>query len=378
MKKFIAIILTLIMALSIIACSLSSDGDHIHTLQKPGSDSNGSSGQTDNGGGSGSPVQPGNGGDNISGDELSFVIAQGFEEREVVVRLTVPELQGILKPGTNHYVIVSFTNDYGLWITSDAISSVGYSNYARGFIDGDVIVVSTYITEEVVYDWDLLDELVVETSDGRLAISQGKVQIYNFQKSDIEVPLHEILPDMYSLHEFRVRPGAASLKATDNHDGTLTFTFNDTAVKPNYILPWEWYFIDQMPHIRYSCAIGGTLDARGDNVALNSRFSYERFLKFMNDSFWDYMTINMEDILMNRDPIGETYHPNGFMVTVDENGLTATWTEKFHPGFNTEDIYEFIVILSYDVSGDWDAGIYFTDQAAMWTNIYFDVERVMN
>jgi len=398
-------IITILFTATLVACTNTFQYDNNNNTLKTPDYSNNNNNSNDN--------NNQNNQDNSSNDnntppakanELALVVAQGFEEREIVFRLTVPDLHELMAIdvscqmsihfGEGMSVLISLHESWTDYNDRELFNGSHYGNIflsgsnngkARGFFDGDNIVVSTYVTQEINYDWNSLDEFVLEMHDGRLSIEQGANKTYYFQKANIEVHLHEILPDMYSLREYQLNPEAISLKAKDNGDGSLTFTYSDTSIKPNYIVPWEWLTIEPKLYMRYTCLIGGKVsyDIRDDEVAIFSDFSFGRHIGLLDDNPWDDMSIYMEDSFMKRGHRHhgafdlDNYYQIGFIAVVDENGLTATWTEQFYPGYSLNDIAMFGIILSKDVfSTNYDSTFY-TNINDVFYEMYFEVEDVM-
>ena len=339
----------------------------------------------------------------INDDEVSLVVAKGFEEREIIFRLTVPELHKLMEIDISSDIQIMFGN--GLQVSvflieeetnyndREDFNSSHYGNifrdtsgedrYVRGYFDGNQIIISAYIPDNKSYDWNTLDNFDVYIQSLKSSIGEVTHETYSFHKSDIGVHIHEILPDMYSLREYGVHYDAEtiSLKAKNNGDNTLTFTFKDTSVKQNYYYPWEYWQLELASLMRYFCTVDGKLsyDPRDEEVAITSNFQFVRDIgsgisKWVYENPWNTNIVNMEQAFFGIDSFSSSIYPDGIKLTIDENGLTAVWTTNFLPGYSLDDIVVFAIILSNDVFGD---SVYFTNPEYMWTMIYFEVEDVM-
>ncbi|MCL2254822.1 MAG: hypothetical protein FWC09_10300, partial [Lachnospiraceae bacterium] len=232
------------------------------------------------------------------------------------------------------------------------------------------IIARVYAQEGV---WDALNEFHV-------VISRGVNEGFYFNKSDVEVPLSQILPGVADLRTFGVDRSAVSLNAIDNGDGTLTFTLKDTSAKSMYMYPWSWIDYSDAHYEIYSgmeCKwhVAGHLsyDPRSD-VAIYSDFGFGRSVGYnTGDSTrpgnWKQMMVDMALEIMGEAAIEPPIDPNSprapildtgpnyndvsdsLSVTVDENGLTATFTQSFLSGYTLDDVAAFRVVLLYRVSG---------------------------
>ncbi|MDR2569959.1 MAG: hypothetical protein LBD23_06640 [Oscillospiraceae bacterium] len=337
--------------------------------------------------------------------EFDIVMAKGFEEREIIFRITMPRLQDLMThniPGPDgtspagSFINIDLGEGYYILVRLDTfVSNPISSNYDYGHIreyfSDTEIIFSLYISAEHSHDWSSISQI-----DLSIHGHNGEYYSYSFMKSDIEVSVAEILPGMASFKDFKVDPSAISLSAKDNGNGTMTFTYRDTSIKQNYIYPWEWANNDETSVASlifrfgvYGVHAGTSLDGRGDGtVAIGSWIDADRRIGNYDWSYkWDWHVVNMEDNLMLR-PFLNAYdyinkpsgnHPDGFLAQVDENGLTATWTKEYSSGYDSSDIVGFVVritqYLSSERSHGHDTLSNYNSNFDQW--LLFDVDKVM-
>ncbi|MDR2547301.1 MAG: hypothetical protein LBC96_07310 [Lachnospiraceae bacterium] len=341
--------------------------------------------------------------DNVG--EFALVMAKGFEEREIIFRITMPWLQDLMThniPVTDgispagSFIHIDLGEGYYIRVKLDTfVSNPISSNYDYGhnreyFGDTEVIF-SQYISAEHAHDWNSISQLDISIHG-----HNGEYYSYSFMKTDIEVPVSEILPGMASFKDFKVDPSAISLSAKDNGNGTMTFTYRDTSIKQNYIYPWEWSNNDEtsVASLIFRCGVYGvhertSLDGRGDGtVAIGSWIETERRIGNYDWSHkWAWHVVNMEDNLMLR-PFLNAYdyinkpsgnHPDGFLAQVDENGLTATWTKEYNSGYDSSDIVGFVVRITQYMSSERSHGhdtlSNYNSNFDQW--LLFDVDKVI-
>jgi len=210
-------------------------------------------------------------------------------------------------------------------------------------IEDNDIIVSFMLPENIPINWTSINNIVVWLS-GRN---------YQFLTADVTVPIEQILP-ITKLNELRNNYETTSLNAKDNGNGTMTFIYRDTSIKPNYIVPWDWVEIaGSGQNIRLYCNwwIGG-LTAAGDN-AISSQITLERYLKYSptsiegsnEPSLFKKMTLNIQEEIISayNNPLNpnDDRLPSNLIVEVNESGLTMTWTQNYRNGFNFDNIAGF-------------------------------------
>jgi hypothetical protein len=273
-------------------------------------------------------------------ESITLFVAQGFEEQEVILRLTIPDYQefvaGVDESRSGMQI---FFGDFSVRIIPNPaympnqFTSYMYGNrggYIRGKIDGDDILMSVYWPQEAIDDWNASsDEIRFEA----YGFNDDWIEV-SFQRSDIERPLSELMPGVADLRDFVFGgPATISLQAVNNGDGTLTYTYRDTSITNEYyMMPWSWLVTDLGASADVGFWIyikGKTTDDPNDddfdnpvNVAMSSVIGISRILgyKFALDSLWDMTVLNILDTIRTT---GETHS-----VEVDENGLCIVWTER--------------------------------------------------
>jgi hypothetical protein len=174
-----------------------------------------------------------------------------------------------------------------------------------------------------------------------------------------------------------------NLRATNNGDGTMSFVFTDTSIKPEYIYPWDWVQKDGIAYVDAYWAITGHYQRHADAVAIGSEFGFHTgfspvygiIIGYHNQGVpwhdfnrWEQMTVNIEEEIRHS-------YPSDIEIIVDENGMTATWTQNFESGFSFDDIVVFGLDISFNFYGLAES------EAVLYRNridIWLEMSDVMN
>ena len=275
------------------------------------------------------------------------------QEREYFFRMTLPNLKENIASGDYDSVHIELGDSgYNVFIYLQHeleqqkftfAPSPGGNIFNFIHIESDDIIVSFMLPENISMDLDSINNIVVWLS-GRN---------YQFTTADVTVPIEQILP-ITKLNELRNNYETTSLSAKDNGNGTMTFIYRDTSIKPNYILPWDWVeMAGSGQHIRVYCNwwIGGRT-ASGDN-AISTQIVFERYLEYSptsiegsnEPSLFEKMTLNTQEEIISayNNPLNpnDDRLPSNLFVEVNESGLTMTWTQNYRDGFNFDNIARF-------------------------------------
>jgi len=159
MKKFLALILAFVMSLSIIGCSSSSDGDHIHTLQTPGSSND-------------SVIQTGDKGD--TGVNNDIYIPQGREGEFLYAQPAV--MWGDWIDGKQTF--------QGIYAVSLIFIGDTFEHFRPPVIDDFAIYINeerqSYTNQDLHIHVEKLSELPVELY-GHIPNDEDLVSIYNYR-----------------------------------------------------------------------------------------------------------------------------------------------------------------------------------------------------
>ena len=354
--KIFALALALIMGFALAACSDSGNNNTSggSANSPPPSETQGNSGNADDASAPPpNPTQQGNDGGIPPEQELVSELKIGIggkheQGQEIAMRITIPELPDRLaalelEPGTFSDIEIHFGN--GFFKRFTIYGAAGRYTHNNGYdpikIDGDSVLLIFFMPEQYSAD-DIGDvEVVGFTISG---LEQNRQTYITFSNNDIMAPYNELVP-YTKISEFGFDPTAITLSATNNGDGTMSFVYKDTSIKPIYIMPWEW--IESLSEIGHSCALFSAywtitgVDIYGEPlvgglIPLQSDLGYGDF----NYETWDLLTLELDlekDMRIKGDPVD-------MRITVDETGLTAVWTESFLPGYGFDDIVAFLVV----------------------------------
>ncbi len=310
----------------------------------------------------------------------------------VIVAVRVPNLLDYAETNEDYSIRITFGDGHVFWLQpfEETYDSRIYASGSDFDVMGDVdhekgiIWGLVHMPDTVAFEWETIDTFEMEAPK-----RQRGVEDYTFARADIEAPVEEV-PNLHELTEFRIDRSAISLKAKDNGDGTLTFTYRDSSMKPYYSYPWSWFEQVESVYMNFGCLVGGKLDYDPDSteVAIGSSFAFNRRVgEFDYDyNLWHQMTIDMREALMLEDPMeiywmergaSGFYKPDGFSVIVDESGLSATWTQAFEPGYTFDDIAAFQVILSYQIFNEENEAVLFSAEEDSEQSFGFEIEEVM-
>ncbi|MCL2003614.1 MAG: hypothetical protein FWG72_06390 [Oscillospiraceae bacterium] len=362
--KIFALALALIMGFALAACSDSGNNNTSggSANSPPPSETQGNSGNADDASAPPpNPTQQGNDGGIPPEQELVSELKIGIggkheQGQEIAMRITIPELPDRLaalelEPGTFSDIEIHFGN--GFFKRFTIYGAAGRYTHNNGYdpikIDGDSVLLIFFMPEQYSAD-DIGDvEVVGFTISG---LEQNRQTYIKFSNNDVMVPFNELVP-YTKLSEFGFDPTAITLSATNNGDGTMSFVYKDTSIKPTYIMPWEWierdpgtiffayWTITGIYNFSGDACIGGLFAIgtdRGGSVSTGRRIGYG------DGNTWDYMTLDLEKDIVIR-------NPEDMQISVDETGLTAVWTEQFKPGFGFDDIIEFWVVADFNMHG---------------------------
>ncbi|MCL2018791.1 MAG: hypothetical protein FWG70_03435 [Oscillospiraceae bacterium] len=363
--KILALILALAMSLTLAACGdEATPSSNTPNNDLPANSQGTNAENPDNGAETLSENQTQGNADSIpQGQELVSELKVGIggkheQGQEIAMRITIPELPERLaalelNPGTFSDIGIHFGNGFykPLSIYGAAVRYTHNNGYDPIKIDGDSVLLIFFMPEQ--YSADDIGDVEVRgfTISG---LEQDRQTYIKFSNNDVIVPFDELVPHT-KLSEFVFDPTAITLSATNNGDGTMSFVYKDTSIKPTYIMPWEWierdpatiffayWTITGIYNFSGDACIGGLFAIgtdRGGSVSTGLRIGYGD----LGYDVWDYMTLDLEKDIVIR-------NPEDMQISIDETGLTAVWTEQFKPGFGFDDIIEFWVVADFNMHG---------------------------
>ncbi len=293
--------------------------------------------------------------------DIKLSVAQ-IAERDFIFVLKASELekymaldQGInanyyINFGENNQILMSPNETSGnlfrVYLNGVVDGDKGYDCLMTGKMEGDMIKMIFRVPEEAGFDWSAINEFEVDYP----VATDGAVNSMTVKKADAEVdPATLGLPT--PLSELSTKNANISISTKDNSDGTITITYNDSTVKPEYIYPWEWFEKDSFAYSNYRITIQGKssegdvlyASLNGDGKKLGSSDT--------NYESWDSMIFSVTDLLKKDDTSDSSDALSDVASTIDENGMTLVWTVKPYDGRIANEITEFAVELDYYVSG---------------------------
>ncbi len=226
----------------------------------------------------------------------------------------------------------------------------GYDCLMIGKIAGDTAKMMFRVPEEAGFDWNKIDSFDVSYPIN----TEGLTNSTTVKKADAEVDA-STLEVPAPLSELSAKNANISISTKDNGDGTITVTYNDSTVKPNYIYPWDWVQRDSFANSNYRIYIEAKLP---EGVVFYASLYGDGGKKLrygdMNYDLWDGMIFNIAELYKNKDTadnLDDAYILPEITSTFDENGMTLVWSAKAYDGRSANDITEFKVELQYYVNG---------------------------
>ena len=192
--------------------------------------------------------------------------------REYALRLTLPNLQENIASG--------YYSDVDIWFNEGSISiNLQEDEHNRVFIstqysvvhfeDNDILL-SFVMPPDKPMAWGANDTFTIELAGGRERTVFGK---YEFHAVDITKPIEQLLP-IAKLSELVIDPPSINLKAKNNGDGTMSFIYTDTSIKPDYIIPWDWIEKDGDFLLFADWQITGHYARDPNAVAIGAKFTF--------------------------------------------------------------------------------------------------------
>jgi uncharacterized lipoprotein YehR (DUF1307 family) len=134
------------------------------------------------------------------------------------------------------------------------------------------------------------------------------------------------LPEPIDISEMTLNEEAMSLSAETNADGSITYTYKDTSIKPTYISDGA---------AEYIFAIRGK--NADDTIIVNEIFNVNSQPQNDGAHILDMATLT---------------GPNETTVTIDSDGLTVAWTSTRLEGDETDGFGEFFMEIGLFVGGE--------------------------
>jgi len=308
-------------------------------------------------------------------EEIRFAIAN--QGREYALRLTLPNLQENIASG--------YYSDVDIWFNEGSISiNLQEDEHNRIFIstqysvvhfeDNDILL-SFIMPPDKPMAWGANDTFTIELAGGRERAVFGK---YEFHAVDVTKPIEQLLP-IAKLSELVIDPSSINLRAKNNGDGTMSFIYTDTSIKPDYIIPWDWIEKDGDFLLFADWQITGHYARDPNAVAIGAKFTFATLYDDDTVGFglirsyyspplgvawedfnrWESITIHMEEAVS----LG---YNTVMAIIVDENGLTAKWTQGFEQGFSFDDIIVFGLDIHFDFSGRTGVHRFYQKEVSVW------------
>jgi len=291
-------------------------------------------------------------------DELFTLTAAVRREREIALRLNVPNLESyrslevasgiIIKFGDNLWVSIKpfeeyFPNTFNMGQNDGLLQ--GYGHYIRGKIQGDDIIVNLYIHEEAKpFDWNSI-------TDFTLVFPQSyNLGSHTLSATEVIKQWEQVINMPTDLDKLSFDISSITVSATDNGDGMVTFTYNDSSINPAYIVPLNWYEGDRSNLKRLFIEYVLWISGETSNMERATRVPCVWFSRVVNgfQSSLNDMTIIIEDEIWEKyyEPhTSDRIPPKDLELKVDENGLTMTWVENLNSGYNFNDIDYYVVTI---------------------------------
>ena len=348
---------------------------------------------------------------NTSSNDVTPAILVANEGKRIIFRLTSPDLQEILAGNDYRAWQVRFSLNGDDWSagvgrsgnTGDIRVSVfnnpttgGENAYARVFFEENDVIIDFLVYDNYSFNWNTL-----EITDFSVPVLTGfNYVIEDLVISDIKRPLSEIEQKTYPcITEIIIDPTdttQTTLTAVRNANGTVTFTYNNKAIKhEKYLVPMEW-FASPIPSflpntfIQYSygfSALGGVVD---QTILSDARYEKPVFTIMdaritINDvvGLTTSEAFNTDDWIFDLfNSLKVEYHPvttatgavyrTEFNAFIDENGLTITWTDEPISGTNLDELVSFLI------RGEFSAGDNATKKVpTIETKILIEPEDIM-
>lgn len=366
MKKITTLIFSTILLLSLTACSgneIVSDNNAVTPLMQDLVDDAG---------------MPSN-----ASEKIAFSAVQ-LAEKDFMFVLTLPELEKYKALDSNVYasIYIRFgennemmivpngyegNQDYRIRLGGFIGGEEGYDCYMAGEMVEDTVKVIFRVPEEAGFDWDAINEFVISYPID----TQGLTTSVTLKKTEVEVSPNQ-LASPTPLNELNIDDAVISISAKDNGDNTVTLTYNDSSITPEYIYPWEWVDKDMSANMTYTWSIlGAASDNRDDRVFESNIYNESKKFTYgaSNIGLWNGMTVNIADMFRNnKDSDVDVYFMGpDVTATVDDSGLTLVWKETVYEGRSVEELEMFFVTLTYRVSG------YNTNEEFVYTESRYNI-----